>query len=113
MVNDVENHGENRAFSMIVSSEVKRAGAERRALARGPGGRRFVGLGFGLPVFVLFSGNGGEVFEPIAPAGNGNGLGMVQETIQDRSGGGNVAQKLAPFLQWPVAGHDVSKGVTH
>jgi len=31
---------------------------------------------------------------------------MVQETIQDRTGSGHVAQKFAPFLQWPVAGHD-------
>jgi hypothetical protein len=33
--------GENRAFSIIVSGEVKRAGAELRALARGPGGGTF------------------------------------------------------------------------
>ena len=28
------------------------------------------------------------VFEPVTPPGNGNGLGVVQETIQDRAGGG-------------------------
>jgi len=93
------------------SQQVKQAGAERRALARGPGGRRFVGLGFDLFVFVLFSSNGGEVFEPVAPAGNGDGLGMVQETIQDRASGGDVAQKSAPFLQWPVARSRPGQGV--
>lgn len=36
------------------------------------------------------------VFEPIAPAGNGNGLGVVQETVHDGAGGGDVAQKFAP-----------------
>jgi hypothetical protein len=46
------------------------------------------------------------VFEPIAPPGNGNGLGVVQKTIQNRASGGHVAQKFAPLLQWPVAGHD-------
>jgi hypothetical protein len=65
-----------------------------------------VGLGFGLPIFVLLSGNGGVVFESVTPSGNGNGLGVVQETIQDRAGCGHVAQEFAPFLQRPVAGHD-------
>ena len=46
------------------------------------------------------------VFEPIAPACDGDGLGVVQETIQDRTSRGHVTQKLAPFLQRPVAGHD-------
>jgi hypothetical protein len=63
-------------------------------------------LGFGPFVFLLFSGNGGVVFKPATPPGHGNGLGMVQETIQDRASRGHAAQKLAPFLQWPVAGHD-------
>jgi hypothetical protein len=31
--------------------------------------------------FVLLPGDGGVVFETITPPGNGNGLGMVQETI--------------------------------
>jgi len=39
-------------------------------------------LGFALFIFILFSGNGGVVFKPVAPPGNGNGLGVVQETIQ-------------------------------
>ena len=46
------------------------------------------------------------VFKPVAPASNGNRLGVVQETIQNRTGSGHVAQKFAPFFQWPVAGHD-------
>jgi hypothetical protein len=41
--------------------------------------------GWDLIFFVLFAGNGGAVFEPVASAGNGNGLGVVQETIQDRA----------------------------
>ena len=36
----------------IFGCEIKRAGAELRALARGPGGRRFVGL----PAFLVFLG---------------------------------------------------------
>ena len=32
---------------------------------------------------------------------NGNGLGVVQEAIQDRAGGGHVAREFAPFLQGP------------
>jgi len=44
-------------------------------------GQRFVGLGFGLFVFILFSDNGGVVFEPITSASNGDGLGVVQERI--------------------------------
>ena len=35
-------------------------------------------------VFAFFSRNAGVVFEPIAPPGNDECLGMVQETIQDR-----------------------------
>ena len=69
-------------------------------------GRRFVGFGFGLLVFILFSGNGGVVFEPVAPASDGNGLGVMQAAIQDGAGGGHVPQEFAPFLQWPVTGHD-------
>jgi hypothetical protein len=55
---------------------------------------------------VLFAGIGSVVFKPVTPPDNGNGLGVVQETIQDRASRGHVAQKFAPFLQWPVAGHD-------
>ncbi len=42
------------------------------------------------------------VFEPVAPPGNGNGLGVMQETSRDRAGGGHAAQKPAPFLKGPV-----------
>jgi hypothetical protein len=65
--------GRARAFS----SEVKRARAELRALARGPGGRRFDGFGFPLFVLVLLSGNSGVVFESIAATSNCNGFFMV------------------------------------
>jgi len=50
-----------------------------------------------------FSGHGGVVFKPVTPPGNGNSLSVVQETIQDRVGGGHVAQKFAPFLQPIIA----------
>jgi hypothetical protein len=30
--------------------------------------------GFDLLIFILFSGNGGAVFEPVTPPSNGNGL---------------------------------------
>ena len=46
------------------------------------------------------------VFEPITPPGNGNNLGVVKETIQDRTSRGRVAQESVSVLQWPVAGHD-------
>jgi hypothetical protein len=46
------------------------------------------------------------VFKAVAPAGNGNGLGVVQETIQDGTGRGHVAQRFAPFLHRPVVGHN-------
>jgi hypothetical protein len=46
------------------------------------------------------------VFKPVTPPRDGNGLGVVQETIHDRASRGHVAQKFAPFLQRPVAGHD-------
>jgi len=68
-------------------------------LARGPGGRRFVRLGFDLFVFLLFPGSGGMIFEPIAPAGDGNCLSMVQEAIQDRSHemGSLLSSSLSPL----------------
>jgi len=86
-------HGKNRAFSIIDQqrSEVKRAEPVASHLARRFCGRKFVGLGFGLLVLVLLPGNGGVIFKPIAPAGNGDGLGVVEETIQDRAGGGHIA----------------------
>ena len=36
----------------------------------------------------------------------GDDLGMVQEAVQDGANGRDVAEELAPFLYWPVAGHD-------
>ena len=32
-------------------------------------------------------------FKPITPPGNGDGLGVMQETIQDRASRGHVAQE--------------------
>jgi len=45
------------------------------------------------------------VFEPVAAAGNGNYLGVVQEPVQDRRGRGNIAEQLAPVFQWSVRCH--------
>jgi hypothetical protein len=42
----------------------------------------------------------------LTPPGNGDGLGVVRETIQDRASRGHVTQELSPFLRWPVAGHE-------
>ena len=30
---------------------------------------------------------------------------MVQEAVEDGGGSGNIANKLAPFFEWPVGGH--------
>ena len=59
-------------------------------------------------MLLLFplSGHRSLVFEPVAPARDGDGLGMVQETVQDGRGAGHIAQELAPFFDGPVAGHD-------
>ena len=46
------------------------------------------------------------IFEAVAAAGDGDGLGVVEEAIQDGTGGGHVAQELAPVFDGPVAGHD-------
>ena len=83
-------------------SELERAGAELRALARGPGGRGFVGL----PVFLVFGADARRFLDAITFAGDGDDLGMVQEPVNDGSGGGHVGKQLAPFLQRAVAGHD-------
>src|ERR1035441_1528734 len=98
--------GENRAFSIIVSSTVKRAEPVASHSARRFCGRRFVGLGFAFLVFVLFAGDGSVVFEPVTAPGDGNRLGVMKEAVQDRASRGHVAQKFTPLLQWPIAGHD-------
>src|SRR5689334_16180346 len=68
--------------------------------------RRFSGLGFGLPVSVLFTGKGRAIFQPTTATGNGIRLNVVQETVQNCTRRWHVTQKLAPLLQEPVAGHD-------
>jgi hypothetical protein len=68
-------------FPESVNSKVKRAEPMASHSARRFCGRRFVGLGFDLFVFILFSGNGGVVFESVTAPGHGSGLGVVQETI--------------------------------
>ena len=66
---------------------VKRAGAERRALARGPGGRRFVRRW----VFLDFVTQARGFFDAVAFAGDADDLGMMEEPVQDGPGGGHVA----------------------
>ena len=68
-------------------SEVKRAGAELRALARGPGGRRFVRR----RISGLFLTDSRRFFDAITFAGDADDLGMMQEPVQNGPGGGHVA----------------------
>ena len=46
------------------------------------------------------------VFEAIATAGDGDGLGVMEKAIQNGAGGGHIAQELSPVLNGTVAGHD-------
>jgi hypothetical protein len=96
--------GENRAFS-IIRQQQRKAEPESEPFSS-PVLRSKVRWAWICPTyFILFAANDGVVFKPVTPPGNGNRLGAVQETIQDRARCGRVAQKLAPFLQWSVAGH--------
>jgi hypothetical protein len=45
---------------------------------------------------MLFSGNGGVVSEAVTTPGKGNGLGMVQEAIQDHTGDMAVSAAKPP-----------------
>jgi len=47
-----------------------------------------------------------SVFEPVALAGDGEDLGVMEESVEDGAGGGNVLEELPPLFDWPVAGHD-------
>jgi hypothetical protein len=46
------------------------------------------------------------VFEPVALACDGEDLGVMEESVEDGTGGGNVLEELAPLFDRPVAGHD-------
>lgn len=48
----------------------------------------------------------GLVFEPVASAFYCYDLGMLEEPVQDGSGGRDISDKLSPFLYGPVACHD-------
>ena len=90
---------EKRSFSLICQqrSKTSRTGTRATQIAGSAvEGSLDLDLFFD---FVLLSGNDGVVFELVAPASNGNGLGVVEETIQDRTGSRHVAEKFAPFLQ--------------
>ncbi len=54
----------------------------------------------------FFAGHQHLVLEPVTSAGDGDGLGVVQEAVQDGRGAGHIAQELAPFFDGSVAGHD-------
>jgi len=71
-------------------------------LARGPGGRRFVWFA----ALLIFLGNYGRFLDAITFAGGGDDLGVMQEAVDDGSGGGHVTQQFAPFFQRAIAGHD-------
>jgi hypothetical protein len=63
-----------------------------RALTRGPGGGIIAGLAL---LLFVFRRDHERVFDPAAFAGDGDDLGVMEETIQDRPGGGHVAQEFA------------------
>jgi hypothetical protein len=44
--------------------------------------------------------------QAVAAAVDGDDLGAVQQAVEDGSGGGHVAQQLAPFVHRAVGGHD-------
>ena len=44
----------------------------------------------------------GPVFEAVAAAGNGNDLGVMKESVQDRCGRGNITEQLSPVFQRPI-----------
>jgi hypothetical protein len=54
---------------------------------------------------VLVGGPGG-VFEPEAPAGEGDDAGVVEEAVEDGGGGRDVADQLAPVLEGPIGSHE-------
>ena len=66
--------------------------------------RRFLlGVRFRSIGWFLF---GGTAFEAIAFAGEGDDLGVLQEPVEDRRGGRDVADQLAPVFDRAVGGHD-------
>jgi hypothetical protein len=77
------------AIFYTFGSKVKQAGVGWRALACGPGSRGFVGL----PVFLVFLGDHRRFLDAITFAGDGNGLGAVQEPVDD---GQQWAERPAP-----------------
>ena len=48
----------------------------------------------------------GAVFEAVAFAGHGEDRGVMQEAVEDGSGGGHVLKQFAPVLERTVARHD-------
>jgi len=44
----------------------------------------------------------GPVFEAVAAAGDGDYLGVMEESVQDRRGRGDIAEQLSPVFQRSV-----------
>src|SRR2546425_12271478 len=56
----------------------------------------FIFFAFGF--LALFRGRW-QVLDAVTAPADGDGLGVVQEAIQDRPGGGHIVQEFAPFFQ--------------
>jgi hypothetical protein len=47
----------------------------------------------------------GTILEPIAASGNGDDFGVMEQPVEDGTGGGHVAQKFSPFFDGTIGGH--------
>ena len=59
-------------------------------------------VAFGGLAGVLFL---GTILEAVAAAGDGDQLGVVEQSVEDGAGCGNIAEQLAPFFNGPIGGH--------
>ena len=80
-----------------------------QAERNGAAGRRcYAGVALAVLFLLLlrwFVSSGGPVLQPVAAAGDGDDLGMMQEPVEDGGGGRHIADQLAPVLQRPIGGH--------
>ena len=78
--------------------QIKRAGAELRVLARGPGGRLFTDL----PAFLVFPADTRRFLDAITLAGDGDDLSVMQEPVEEE----HQEVHLDGFVAgWPVVLH--------